>query len=225
MKNLLQFADVPINIRESWATAIEWYISKIEYTELGVPNYNSSAAKQGWPIVGSHNYSPIFIDLVDNHNQSYHNKGLPTNRCPSGGSFDGANCIVYTPPMQTKGFIYNNSFYHSPLNQCDCQSPATYDGANCFVLSIPNEVLPFIYNNSLYYYPAGNASYPFDQITGYSMGSAESDIVSHAYGMGSLRDYIKLINPLVSPINILIYGMTFMMSFINILCVLSLERV
>ena len=147
-------------IYESWATAIEWYISGIEYAELGVPNYNSKAAKQGWPFSGNIDYSPLFIDLVDDNNQSYSNKGLPANRCPYGGWFDGASCYLGAEPN-----------------------------------SIPQNAITFIWNSNYYYYPAGNDSYPFDVVSGYTMSTIESNIIPHAYGINSVRDYVKANKP------------------------------
>lgn len=146
-------------IYESWATAIEWYISGIEYAELGVPNYNSKAAKQGWPFSGDIDYSPLFIDLVDDNNQAYSMGYLPHNRCPYGGWYDGANCCMGTEPVTNQYAI------------------------------------PFVWNNINYYHPAGDGSYPFDMVSGYTMSSIESNIITHAYGMSSVTDYSKANKP------------------------------
>jgi len=89
---LIQFGQVSVQIRESWANAIEWYITKIEYNELGFPNYDNPYMNY---FMGDHmqwwkkaklrsdynlltdtqkkiinNYTPLFIDLVDDYNQS-----------------------------------------------------------------------------------------------------------------------------------------------------------
>lgn len=65
-------------VYESWATAVEWYLTCQSYLYYGW-KYNNDAAKyyyhekgkQEWPLEGTWNYSPIFIDLLDQWNQRY----------------------------------------------------------------------------------------------------------------------------------------------------------
>lgn len=79
----VQFWQVDKQIKESWANAIEWYITDIEYTELGVVNYNNPNTNlfddpignladhmQWWDSSNLHDYTPLFIDLVDNFDRS-----------------------------------------------------------------------------------------------------------------------------------------------------------
>ena len=79
----IQFSQVSNCIVESWADAVEWYITKIKYNWLGNSNFDNPFApynyqyrfvdnKQNWTIslASSSDYSPIFIDLVDNYNQT-----------------------------------------------------------------------------------------------------------------------------------------------------------
>jgi len=83
----IQFSQVSTLIIESWADAIEWYVTKIEYNWLGNHNYSNPNApynypyrfidnKQAYPwtiqYIQGKNYTPIFIDLVDNYNQRQH---------------------------------------------------------------------------------------------------------------------------------------------------------
>ena len=92
----IQFSQVSNFIRESWADAVEWYITKIEYNWLGNSGYDNPFDsnnnpyrfvdnKQNWSISFIQNqapvYTPIFIDLVDNFNQrsEYYNGYLYPN--------------------------------------------------------------------------------------------------------------------------------------------------
>jgi hypothetical protein len=77
----LQYIQLSETIRESWAVGVEWFITQKEYRERGIanysgPTYNVSASYpiwygyQYWPLNGSyHEYSCVFIDLIDNYNQ------------------------------------------------------------------------------------------------------------------------------------------------------------
>ena len=63
-----------IGIRESWATAVEWYLPNILYRELTnnpalLGEIDHENNKQLWPIFGNLHYSPLFIDLCDDENQ------------------------------------------------------------------------------------------------------------------------------------------------------------
>ncbi|HEX2919697.1 MAG TPA: hypothetical protein VHO50_00890 [Bacteroidales bacterium] len=64
-------------IRESWAEAVEWALANDEYHKLG-KEYSSDQAlfynhqiykHNNWPNIADRDYSPIFIDLIDNINQ------------------------------------------------------------------------------------------------------------------------------------------------------------
>jgi len=78
----LQFMFVDKIIRESWANAVEWHITRIEYVMyLHNTNYdnpsvspNSGDHMQWWTSANSHKYTPLFIDIVDNFNQQTTNK-------------------------------------------------------------------------------------------------------------------------------------------------------
>lgn len=193
MISLGHFVNVPDYISESWAVAVEWYITKIEYSELSATRY-IEANEQKWPRNGRLNYSSLFIDLVDDYNQSLI-KYSTNNHCPYGGQYDGSSCLVATPPQGSNSFIYGGSYYYTPLGCCTCGLGSFYDGANCFAVSIPNTVVEFIYNNRLYYMPAGNPNYPYDVVSGYTMNTIETAIISSAYEMSSVNSKIKQYKP------------------------------
>lgn len=70
----IQYWQVSKILYESWADAVEWALTNQEYKELGLPYTKSSMAKQDWPYGGySKGYTSLFIDLVDNYNQSKNN--------------------------------------------------------------------------------------------------------------------------------------------------------
>jgi len=56
-----------IGIRESWASAVQWYLPNILYRELTnnpalLGEIDHENNKQLWPIFENLNYSPLFID-------------------------------------------------------------------------------------------------------------------------------------------------------------------
>jgi hypothetical protein len=198
----IQFGQVTSQIYESWADAIEWHITQIEYNELGFPNYDNPNTntlgdhKQWWDDSDSHTYTPLFIDLVDDYNQSLERGTMPTDRCPDGGTFDGSNCYIGTPPSGETAFIWDEKFYYTPVGCCDCPQPeSSFDGANCHIMPIPENSIGFIASNSWYLYPAGNSDRPFDQVENYTMGYLESNIMKHSYGLTSLRNNLKANKP------------------------------
>ena len=73
-------------------------------------------------------------------------------------------------------------------------SGSWFDGANCFVQNIPNGSIGFIWNNNWYLHPAGNSNYPYDQVSGYTMGNIEQ-LLKHSYGLTSLRNQLKANKP------------------------------
>jgi hypothetical protein len=83
MNTVFQFWQVMEKLKESWAIAIEWHITHIEYADRGIndygresyfplnpPDYPNSYAYQYWDIgVNAGRYTPLYIDIVDSHNQ------------------------------------------------------------------------------------------------------------------------------------------------------------
>ena len=69
------YAGLAKEIHESWAAAIEWKLTNHHYnTELG-KSYSHSDSYQEWhpynlPNGKTHCYTPLFIDLMDDYNQS-----------------------------------------------------------------------------------------------------------------------------------------------------------
>lgn len=78
------------------------------------------------------------------------------NICPSGFTFDGANCRWNTA-CAPNGFVYQNGFYYSlPPGQTDCSEwGGTWDGANCYLGWIPSgwSGEGFYYNGCYYVRP------------------------------------------------------------------------
>ncbi len=81
---LIQFGQVSKIIRESWADAIEWHITDIEYRYHGEADYSDpetsfltgDSHKQWWERSDGLDYTPILIDLVDDWNQLTENGGI-----------------------------------------------------------------------------------------------------------------------------------------------------
>jgi hypothetical protein len=73
----IQFWQTAKVIYESWAQAVEWALTNDEYHKLGnlynntnAQNYNHEEGMQTWRKSQSDwEYSPIFVDLIDNFNQ------------------------------------------------------------------------------------------------------------------------------------------------------------
>jgi len=76
----VRLLDVNSMIRESWATAVELYLTKKEYQARGIANYGNfnytEVPRDFFPTYrgyqegkASASYTPLFIDLVDNYNQ------------------------------------------------------------------------------------------------------------------------------------------------------------
>ncbi len=217
---LIQYSQVEPIIYESWANAIEWYLMRMEYQERGFPdfadaNISNECYNRKWSHDQAHNkdpqinqdYTPIFIDMVDDFNQSISSciDNQPSNKCPYGGTYNGEYCYWGAAPTGINGFIYADHFYHYPEagNTCvNSNFPNIYlDGANhCYLMPIPDQQIGHIWHNNsgtAFYYtsPSGNANYPYDEITGYSMGDLEDDVVKYSYGLHSLKNKLKANKP------------------------------
>ncbi|NOT51977.1 MAG: hypothetical protein HOP10_11955 [Chitinophagaceae bacterium] len=79
---IIQFIQVEAKLKESWAVCIEWFLSHIEYVERGVNNYGewnyspanppiypNQFAYQYWNLGFDDEYTPLYIDIIDNHNE------------------------------------------------------------------------------------------------------------------------------------------------------------
>lgn len=82
MNSLADFLNVNKQIRESWALAVEWLLTSMEYKSRGISNYgeynyNPSTppmypnhyAYQYWNLSLDPNYTSLFINLVDGFNE------------------------------------------------------------------------------------------------------------------------------------------------------------
>lgn len=107
---LVQFSQVSNVIVESWAVAVQWRITSLEYRERGIPNFADpfytatmigrlQNSFQFWNrnIADAYPYTSLFIDVVDDHNQ--------TGRF--GGSGIADNVRGYTLQGIESGFLKN----------------------------------------------------------------------------------------------------------------------
>jgi hypothetical protein len=83
MNTVIQYWQVSRQLQESWAVAIEWFVTHLEYASRGInnygefnyfptvnpPDYPNSYAYQYWAPAISDRYTNIYIDIVDNHNE------------------------------------------------------------------------------------------------------------------------------------------------------------
>jgi hypothetical protein len=82
MNTVIQYWQVSRQLQESWAIAIEWVLTHREYLDRGIidygePNYfpvnppdvPNSYAYQYWSFGLTSRYTPIYLDIIDNHNQ------------------------------------------------------------------------------------------------------------------------------------------------------------
>jgi len=72
--------------------------------------------------------------------------------CPNGGSFDSANCHIFSPPSGSSAFVYDGNFYVTPPggSGANCPSGSSFDTANCYIGPIPAGSEPFMYDNKHY---------------------------------------------------------------------------
>lgn len=81
------YANVSLQIMESWATGVEWFITRMEYQERGIANYMEWNYTPGttydnniiqpivrgyqyWNINVSSDYTTLFVNLVDDFNEN-----------------------------------------------------------------------------------------------------------------------------------------------------------
>jgi hypothetical protein len=89
----IQFGQVNEFIRESWPIAVELYLTSMEYRSLGILNYGTPdydisvsyplrRAYQYWPEKCDKKYSSIFINLIDDFNESINSRNplLPNDQ-------------------------------------------------------------------------------------------------------------------------------------------------
>lgn len=82
MNTVFQYWQVSRQLQESWAIVLEWFLTNLEYAEKGIPNYGrenyfpvnppdypNSYAYQYWNADVSSRYTPIYIDIIDDHNE------------------------------------------------------------------------------------------------------------------------------------------------------------
>lgn len=105
-----------------------------------------------YKIRGNSGAEPEIVSKAREAGTGGKNSGVApcANPCPDGGSYDGANCYVGTPPGGTKAFLYAGNYYYTPKANKTCPvSGSNYDGANCYVRRAPAQA--FIWSNNWYY--------------------------------------------------------------------------
>lgn len=80
------YDNVDHTIKESWASAIQWYLSLDEYKKLGAKDFELNYKDdwldlQEWGLLSTENieYTPLFIDLYDSFNQSKRGEDKPND--------------------------------------------------------------------------------------------------------------------------------------------------
>lgn len=87
---LIQYFQVAKVIQESWPIAVEWQVTQMEYQERGISNYSNpfysvsasypiDRAYQYWTPAVSADYTSLFIDIIDSHNQNSTNSAVIDN--------------------------------------------------------------------------------------------------------------------------------------------------
>jgi hypothetical protein len=80
---LIQYWQVDSQLQESWAVAIEWRLTHLEYAGRGISNYGEETyspnpapqypnryAYQYWTLNRNSTYTSLYINLVDNTNEN-----------------------------------------------------------------------------------------------------------------------------------------------------------
>jgi hypothetical protein len=78
----------------------------------------------------------------------FYQKAGPGHSCPTGWTFDTANCFYMKAPWGTQAFEYQGGFYTTRLPYC---AEGSFDGANCYLGKPPAGRKPFIYQGGFYY--------------------------------------------------------------------------
>lgn len=99
-------------VKESWASAVGWYLTLQEYERLGASNYDDLRrwsniySLQMWPYLSSSLiYSPLYIDMYDDNNQGVDDDTRPYDKV-SGYSM----ALIDRNLISMKGFTTVESF-------------------------------------------------------------------------------------------------------------------
>lgn len=134
-RNLISIGFYAMNsmIRESWATAVELYLTKKEYQAWGVVNYGEFnydlvpptffPTYKGYQLgKGNESYTPLFIDLIDNYNQKEQissTQFLLINDIITGYNMPALE--VYLGRIHNEGDLRKELKNHKPANVTDVQ--------------------------------------------------------------------------------------------------------
>ncbi len=132
--NIMQFTQANELYVESWACCVAYHLTQLEYEYWGVfdnlfdiyvtdektyylpPNYSL----QSWSIKNSH-YTPIFIDILDDHNQkevytiAYNNENLDTGEIPDDFPNDEV-CLDNINIAYLQNVVFNNHTLNAVKN-------------------------------------------------------------------------------------------------------------
>jgi hypothetical protein len=197
-------------VRESWASAVEWYLGDKEYSELGLDLYapitwvgtSGFSAKHlqhltisGGDFDGHNAYTPLFIDMIDRFNQSVE---FDNDICEYGGTFDQQNCFVMEPPEGETAFIANNNFYYTPAGVSSCPIANTsFDSGEgaCPVMDIPAGASAFVYLNKMYFEPTQDEDYPFDGVWDFTIQNLELNVLDPSNSFDDVLSELKSHKP------------------------------
>ena len=103
-----------IGIYESWATAVEWYLTRNLYTNMGLTNsmlkiIDIDYQEQEWCITSRTYYTPLFIDLYDDLNEYEKSRIYPKDEV-SGYTFSFLNKNIgkFTNISELRSFLKQN---------------------------------------------------------------------------------------------------------------------
>ena len=128
----IQYIQVSRQLQESWAIAIEWFITHIEYTDRGINNYGESnyhpinppqypndQAYQYWTLQVQPTYTSLYINIVDNITDSNIFFGTPNDQIAGYTlSFIEQNMFKHCYGLSSLGMQLKNN---KPIGVTDAQ--------------------------------------------------------------------------------------------------------
>jgi len=129
----IQFSQVSSIIYESWAMAVQWQITAMEYRERGIPDFadpfytntNSTRLRFGFQywnrnMSNAYPYTSLFIDIIDNYNQSGAFAGLAVTDNVSGYTL-GQIENTFLKHVYGLSSLRNELKSHKPIGVTDAQ--------------------------------------------------------------------------------------------------------
>jgi hypothetical protein len=163
----IQFLSVKNEIYESWATAVEFHLTKLEYSELGYdfPTFIEQTNDDNSDgLVGDDDKDgiPNYLDTEDFSSSSYdvNEEFLNWMVAFADQEYSEDDTSPYTPMFIDAIDGFNQSSKLCEVAENPCPYIGTYDSANCHVMTPPAESSAFIYNNNFYYTPVNENQCP-----------------------------------------------------------------